>query len=155
MTRSWANVPVAIPMEFEKIPYKELSLHIGNPSLDLKIEEALKNKTPMWIVNHAKGDYPAHPQLTSLLDRLEGESGEVCITIQAESTGYYDPGKISGSVETCYPPEGEDDRTVESVVHITEEAEIELSEDDCSLIETFCSAEIHAAELPEEEEDWE
>lgn len=29
--------------------------------------------------------------------------------------GYYDPGKISGPPENCYPPEGEDYRTVESI----------------------------------------
>lgn len=43
------------------------------------------------------------------------EEGE-CVTLEldCESSGYYDPGKLYGMPEDCYPPEGEDEREVVS-----------------------------------------
>jgi hypothetical protein len=37
------------------------------------------------------------------------------LVIDFTSTGYYDPGVRSGPVESCYPPEGDDERKVEAV----------------------------------------
>lgn len=37
-----------------------------------------------------------------------------CVTLEldCESSGYYDPGRVYGMPEDCYPPEGEDEREV-------------------------------------------
>lgn len=36
----------------------------------------------------------------------------VTIELDCESSGYYDPGRVYGMPEDCYPPEGEDEREV-------------------------------------------
>lgn len=47
-----------------------------------------------------------------LIKTYFGEADFVEMTIKASCSGYYDPGKISGPPENCYPPEGEDERTL-------------------------------------------
>jgi hypothetical protein len=43
------------------------------------------------------------------------EEGEcVTLTLDCQSTGYYDPGRLTGPYEDCYPPEGEDERDIVS-----------------------------------------
>jgi len=37
------------------------------------------------------------------------------VIIHFRSKGYYDPGKTSGPPERCYPPEGDDERTLDHV----------------------------------------
>jgi hypothetical protein len=55
-----------------------------------------------------------------------GESYE--LTIEFRSSGYYDPGVLSGPPEKCYPPEGDDDREMEGVALSAENnKEVELT----------------------------
>ena len=42
----------------------------------------------------------------------EGEC--VTLTLDCQSSGYYDPGCVIGPYDNCYPPEGEDEREVVS-----------------------------------------
>ena len=43
------------------------------------------------------------------------EEGEcVTLTLDCQSSGYYDPGCVIGPYDNCYPPEGEDEREVVS-----------------------------------------
>jgi hypothetical protein len=58
--------------------------------------------------------------------------GVVCgeFSIEFTSTGYYDPGKTSGLPENCYPPEGEDERTVTAITLSVGRREIELDPND-------------------------
>ena len=52
------------------------------------------------------------------MSKWQNVSGSVSgeIEIEFRSSGYYDPGKTSGLPENCYPPEGEDERTVDTVL---------------------------------------
>lgn len=43
---------------------------------------------------------------------FEKELEHGMLRIHFESSGYNDPGKTWGDPETCYPPEGEDERTL-------------------------------------------
>jgi hypothetical protein len=48
---------------------------------------------------------------------FEKELKEGVLRIHFTSSGYYDPGKTWGDPETCYPPEGEDERILSSVFY--------------------------------------
>jgi hypothetical protein len=49
------------------------------------------------------------------------------LVIEFESDGYYDPGRVSGAPEDCYPPEGDDERTLSEVyLSISPKERIEL-----------------------------
>jgi hypothetical protein len=37
------------------------------------------------------------------------------LDIEFSSSGYYDAGRVSGPPEDCYPPEGEDERTLDCI----------------------------------------
>lgn len=48
---------------------------------------------------------------------FEKELEHGMLRIHFESSGGYDPGKTWGEPETCYPPEGEDERVLSSVFY--------------------------------------
>ena len=49
------------------------------------------------------------------------------LVIEFESDGYYDAGRVSGPPEDCYPPEGDDERTLsEAYLSISPKEQIEL-----------------------------
>lgn len=62
------------------------------------------------------------------------QDAEGTIEMSFSSEGYYDPGVCSGPVESCYPPEGEDERIVnEAIVYWGDDnTHIDLSEKDHS-----------------------
>lgn len=74
---------------------------------------------------------------------------EICFT----SSGYYDPGVLSGPPERCYPPEGDDERLLDEEVIVSfigEEKTKRLSQKASEeLFETFID-EIQEQEL----DDW-
>ena len=59
------------------------------------------------------------PYLVECLLPHPAEEDAGTITIDFTSSGYYDPGKTSGLPENCYPPEGDDERTVEDATFST------------------------------------
>lgn len=74
-------------------------------------------------------------------DRAGEFNGE--ITVHFLSTGYYDPGQTYGPPESCYPPEGEDERTLDRIEIDGRELPQELAE---KLFE-FLQDEVDAVEM--------
>jgi len=59
------------------------------------------------------------------------------------SSGYYDAGQTCGPPESCYPPEGEDERTLDTIKIGDKELPKELAE---KLFE-FLQADVDAVEM--------
>jgi hypothetical protein len=49
------------------------------------------------------------------LEPFRTEDRDECLEVEFTSSGYYDPGVTSGPVDRCYPPEGDDEREIESM----------------------------------------
>lgn len=60
--------------------------------------------------------------------------------------GYEDPGVCSGPPERCYPPEGEDERTIEHV----KIGKVELPGEVVAALAEFLQPLIEAEDLPDE-----
>jgi hypothetical protein len=78
------------------------------------------------------------------------------ITIGFLSSGYYDPGKINGLPENCYPPEGEDERLIDEVRINIGNREVIISGDLAIKLGAYFQDEIDAEEISNEadEPDW-
>jgi hypothetical protein len=47
-----------------------------------------------------------------------GDNDDFQVVINFLSEGYYDPGRTYGDPEFCYPPEGEDNRTLDGLIEV-------------------------------------
>ena len=56
--------------------------------------------------------------LKELFSLNDQSNGDFQVVINFLSEGYYDPGRIYGDPEFCYPPEGEDDRSLDGLIEI-------------------------------------
>jgi hypothetical protein len=52
------------------------------------------------------------------LDKFKGYEYAPLIKIPVRCTGYYDPGRVSGPADYCYPPEGENEITLDGHAYI-------------------------------------
>ena len=71
------------------------------------------------------------------------------------SSGYYDPGRMSGPPEDCYPPEYEDERELESVAVIWEgitgeSRELNLPEKQAQEVFDYFFTQINEVEIDED-----
>ena len=75
--------------------------------------------------------------------------------ISFTSSGYYDPGRISGPPEDCYPPEGSDEREPEEVKVVWtgvsgKSRELSLSEAQAQEVFEHFGTEIDEVEIDED-----
>jgi len=87
-----------------------------------------------------------------IAEEHRGEAVEE-LTIDARSSGYYDPGVLSGPPERCYPPEGDDERIVEGASITCGDRRIELSKEAAEKLFEMYETEIMECELPDREPD--
>lgn len=146
---SWNKVPIHVSISVERINACDLPVQLGkSPTIDKNIEQLLaKGTSTVWMY----GDYtPLSPKMEELIAGHAGEQDWVEVEIDAESTGYYDPGICSGPPERCYPPEEEDERTITEVtLSIDGEDSVEIGEDQFHLFEQF-DKEIYREEIMED-----
>ena len=76
------------------------------------------------------------------------------IVVEFKSSGYSDPGCISGPVERCYPPEGDDERELEEAYINDEDRKIELSKEIQEKVFDEFSEEIQEVELSNDGPDY-
>jgi hypothetical protein len=93
---SWTNVPGTATVDFS---WEDMfDEEAENPvELQLLLLEAVLKKY---------GDVKIDP---------EKEFSDAQLEIEFTSTGYCDPGKLSGPPEDCYPPEGDDERSLVTI----------------------------------------
>ena len=72
--------------------------------------------------------FPLAPELHSQLVSLIGDE-YATLEIDFESTGYYDPGRIYGDPEKCYPAEGDDERELVAAWLDVDGTRVELPRD--------------------------
>ena len=86
------------------------------------------------------------------------------MVVEWESTGYYDPGVCSGPPEKCYPPEGEDERTVTGAyIHVwlcdegpsaeAPQFKIPVPEEHLEKLQDFFQEEIDELDVPDPGDD--
>ena len=113
---SWKDVPFSLGVTLDKrVLLTELPAHLGeSSSLDKQIAAALQTGGANLVYFLEEG----------LLIRIAPDSSlgfdekEICwieLEIEGTSSGYYDPGCISGPPENWYPEESDDERLITSV----------------------------------------
>ena len=151
MIQRWKNLPISTTLEFNRIPTEKLPLFIGqNPELDKCIEIALKDTGSVWTKH---GTFiPVSPKTAAIFDKYAGESEGVYIEVEAKSTGYSDPGKLSGPAEDCYPPEDDDEREiVKAKLFGDKDDGTDLEEEELIILEEDFMDDIYTLDLPD---DW-
>jgi hypothetical protein len=137
----WNDVPVSLYIEcVEVVDPKDLPLYLGHDERQNRlVEKALKGSIIVWKMQRTSGNIQGtllKIYTCEVLNKYAGASRYVDISIDALSSGYYDPGRISGPPDSCYPPEGEDERVITYVTLIFYDddggvvSEIKLNEKD-------------------------
>lgn len=75
-----------------------------------------------WIDAHTEQPLPkiVAKELTAMFLGSDPEDIAAELIIKFESNGFYDPGRTYGDPYYCYPPEGEDERTIIGNVEVLE-----------------------------------
>lgn len=100
----WKDVPISISLHLKKMDKRDLPKFIGKSHfLDTKISNFIRDDfiSHVWFYYYEKDLYFLNKDLYKFLN-----SNSVKLTITALCTGYYDE---------AYPPEGEDDRIIDSI----------------------------------------
>ncbi len=85
------------------------------------------------------------------------EEASYAVNITFSSSGYYDPGRISGRVEDSYAPEGDEERVIDSVILTAQDfgdsnidgKSIELPQPLASNVGEYFRMDIEAVDLPD------
>jgi len=109
----WSNVPISTSYTLEKVALKDLPTLLGRSiSLDKRVANILtqtaEKSEVYWLFNDDLITIAQFPKLQLDCDEIEVE-------VDGKSTGYYDSGICSGPPENCYPPEGDDERTITGI----------------------------------------
>jgi len=125
MSHKWKDVRVSLTVgDLEVVDREELPLLLGkDKKLDLLIGQTCKDGTPLWkgrivVLKNYMRSYEEVLLSKGVCDALNqhaGSSRSAEASLEALSTGYDDPGSMSGPPDNWYPPEGEDERTVTEV----------------------------------------
>jgi hypothetical protein len=75
----------------------------------------------------------------------QDESYELVIEFRSE--GYYDPGVVSGPPERCYPPEGDDERSLDGMTLTGEKGDMELSQETQEELFEYYRSEVEDVEI--------
>ena len=126
----WSKVPIEFSIEeVEIVKREDLPIHIGqSPQTDTQVAQLLSGTEtyPLWKVEvtdslmfNGAWKYKTillNKEICDILNRHANGFFEYAdLFIEAESSGYEDPGRTWGDPETCYPPEGEDERTIKKL----------------------------------------
>lgn len=144
MTRSWSDEPVNLTIEIRKVSLGDLPTLLGK-KIDKEISEILiaKEQEPFYWTYNDK--IIKSIDLTKFLNNVAPEgSVSAEVEIKALSSGYYDPGKAYGRPDDCYPPEGDDEREVQTVkiIFYDEDGETKLSSEFQNICQTLFGQEF-------------
>lgn len=91
-----------------------------------------RNNPGTTILNVSKENNITADELENNLEIISHyieENQEYELVIDFLSSGHYDPGNKYGPIDTCYPPEGEDNRTLKEAYLFCDGNKIELPKD--------------------------
>lgn len=100
-----------------------------------------------WEAN----DKPLSPELAAIVSKIEagaitdGLSGEIIVHFR--SSGYYDPGRTGGPPEDCYPPEGDEERTLDYAEIALDGTTQRLSEEQAKIVWDECEEAVYEVEI--------
>lgn len=103
----------------------------------------------------AKNDQPMPDEIGRVfqhaLTRIEEKSDEPVesgeILIHFRSSGYYDPGRTYGPPEDCYPPEGDEERTLDRVEVSANDVKVSVTQGHAEIFFDACFEAVMEAEL--------
>lgn len=89
--------------------------------------------------------------LTAAFPTMTEDDG-VVVEIEFSSSGYFAPGKLSGPPENCYPDEGEDERTLESLTVTDGKNAVTLEGDVAEALFDHFYPEVEAVEVDDDDD---
>ena len=121
--QKWNGVPGQFVAELHYTQGGEIYDAHSDKKVDVKTEAALEHDEPYELV------------------------------IEFRSSGYYDPGVLSGPPEKCYPPEGDDEREMESVTLIHESGDIKLTPEEQEEFFEWFRSNVEEVEIDTQDDD--